>query len=233
MRARFALGFLGSVATASFGVWSCIPHPTDDFEDYQERIASFQGVGGGAALDSGPPPTDAQTGLYYSACLSELANFQVQRVLSFYTKTEFTPTTGGAGTLKLTIQALKVTNSAPPPTVNPADIVGGIIPDPANNPQPAAVDASGLFTLNLGQTLVPGSANPITGSNIRIENGQLLGRFGTSRFCARLSGNLEEPTPAKRTLAGERNVCIFVPIKDGDPTPTFTPQEFSASACPP
>ena len=229
MRARLALGCLGGVALGLGGVWACIPNPSGAFEDFQERIKSFEGPPieeAGPPVEAGPPPTEATEGLYYGACYSELALGQVTNVLSFYTKTKFTPDAAG-GQLELTIEALKFENLAPPAKVSREGITGGIIPAPA-----AAVNAEGQFTLSLGTVSVPGDANPISQSEVLIENAQLQGRFAAAQFCGRLTGFVVKPAAASRNLDIEKNFCQFRPIKDGDDTPVLTRADFQPSACP-
>jgi len=228
MRARVLVGFSSCFLAAALGPWACIPHPDDDFGDYQSRIRALPSQQIEAStFDAAPPPTQAVKGLYYGACLSELAFGQVTKVFNFYTNTEFTPGPSG-GTLSLTIQALRVVNGVlPPETISSSGISGGVIPAPS-----APVDAEGKFALTLGTVTVPGDSNPISGSNVLIENTTLTGRFAENRFCARLGGDVRQPAAAARTLNIDRNVCQFVPIKDGDTRPEFTAADFQPGACP-
>lgn len=227
MRARFVFGCLGFLVVASVAPWACIPHPEQDFEDYQDRVASFpKPVIEASVFEAAPPPTKAVEGLYYGACLSELAFGQTAKVFNFYTLTKYTPDPSGAK-LMLSIQPLAVVQQAPPPTISKAGAVGSEIPAPAAN-----VDAEGKYLLELGTVNVPGAANPISGSDVVISSAKLQGRFSEAKFCARLGGNVEKPEAAKRTLDMEQNICQFVPIKDGDPTPTFTQADFQAASCP-
>jgi len=227
VRARFTLGCLGAF-TIAFGMsWACIPHPGADFEDYQERVAALPRSGGDAStFDVGPPPANAVEGTYYGACLAELAFGSASKRFNFFTTTKYTPEAGGAK-LQMTIQPLKVVNNQPPATVTKADAVGSEIATP-----PADVAASGRFRLELGLTKVAGAANPITGSDVEIENAFLDGRFGEARFCARLGGRVTQPAAAARDLDPELNICHFIPIKDGDPMPTFVNEDFQPESCP-
>jgi hypothetical protein len=228
MRARFVLGCLAGLALGVAGSWACIPDPSGDFAEYQSRVAALpkEPVIEGGTFEASAPPTEAVQGLYYGACLSELAFGQLKAVFNFYTQTKYTPDPAGAK-LELTIEALAAPERAPPPTVSRAGILGGVIPAP-----PAPVDQEGRYTLDLGLVTIPGGANPISGSNVRIEGAALQGRFGTTSFCARLTGHVAEPAAAARDLDIEKNVCKFVPIKEGDPTPTFVREDFAAASCP-
>jgi hypothetical protein len=228
MRARLVLGSLGCVTAVLIAPWACIPHPEQDFEDYQERIANFpKETVEAAAFDTSAPPTSAVEGLYYGACLSELEFGQPKLVFNFYPMTKFAPEPTPAQ-LTLSIQSLKVINRAPPPTISLAGVIGSPIAAPATT-----VDAEGLFLIQLGTVIIPGEANPVSGSEAQIDDAVLRGRFGADRFCARLGGRVIRPTAAARTLKDGENICQFVPIKDGDPTPTFTGANFQAASCPP
>lgn len=228
-RAPLAFGCLGFVVAALTAPYACIPHPDTDFEDYQERIASFpKPVIEASVFETAPPPTQAVEGIYYGACLSELAFGQPDNVFNFYTKTKYTPgANGGPGKLELSIQPLVVINKKPPPTISLAGAVGAAI-----EAKPADVDAAGKYLINLGTVTVPGTANPISGSDVLIESATLQGSFAAERFCARLGGEVKQPIAAARTLDTSQNICQFVPIKDGDARPPLTAAEFQAASCP-
>jgi hypothetical protein len=227
LRARFAVGCLGALAIAVGSTWACIPNPGGDFEDFQERLASFpKQVLEASTFEAAPPPTQAVEGTYYGACVAELAFGQANKRFSFFTTTKFTPEAAG-GTLELSIQPLKLANEAPPATVTKADAVGSLIPAP-----PATVAADGKFRVELGTVTVPGAANPISGSDVEILNAFLQGRFAEGKFCSRLGGEVTKPAAAARTLNPAKNTCYFVPIKDGDPMPEFTNNDFADGICP-
>lgn len=230
MRPRSLLLGLASagVSAACLGI-ACIPNPSGDFDKYDDRT---QGMGpdegdGGGGFD-GAPPTEATEGLYYGACLTQLAFGRTDRVFNFYVTTKFTPE-GAGGQLELTLQPLKLNpeTNGPPATFSLAENGTG---DKSSSPA-GAVAGDGKYTLDLGVVLVPGNANPITGRDVRIEGTTLVGRFAEERFCARLSGQVTQPTQIP--LEAPRNICQFVAAKDGDPTPILTePADFAASACP-
>ncbi len=227
-RARITLGCLGALVVAFGTTWACIPHPDQDFEDFQGRAAAFPKQEIEASVfEAAPPPTQAVKGLYYGACLAELGFGQPTKRFSFYTLTEFTPSDGGSSKLQLSIQPLKLENAQPPSTVSKAGAVGAEIPAP-----PADVAASGRFTLQLGTVYVPGAANPISGSDVEITGANLDGRFAEARFCARLGGKVVKPAAAARDLNPPDNICQFIPIKDGDPMPAFTEADFQTASCP-
>lgn len=222
---------LSVLVAAIAGTAACFPNPAKDFDEYAEsadELAPPPPVSeAGAGFDAGLPPTEAVEGTFYGACLSQLAYYQLKRVFNFYTETKFVPGEGG-GTLSMTLQPLKLSEAeGPPETVSKAGVVGE-----KKDIQPSApnVAADGRYTIELGTTTVPGDANPITGRDVIIENAKLTGVFGQERFCARLNGNVTQPI--QLTLDPPENICQFVPIKDGDPTPTFTLDDFTPEACP-
>lgn len=226
-RSRFAVGCLAGVAIAVGTTWACIPHPGGDFEDYQERIGDFpKAIIEASTFEAAPPPTEAVEGLYYGACVSELAFGQVSNAFNFYTLTKFTPDEEG-GKLELSIQALRIENSQPPATVATSGIVGDAISAPA-----ASVASNGRYRLELGTVNVPGEANPISGSPVEIAGASIEGRFAEAKFCGRLGGEVLRPAAAARQLDPPLNICQFFPVKDGDPTPALDFAEFQPESCP-
>lgn len=175
--------------------------------------------------DSGEgAPVTTVKATYVGACRPELTNNPLKR-LSFFTHTEFT--SGAPGKLELTLRPLRVVDLSPPPTVSSKDVVGSDIIAASTN-----VASDGRFQTKLGTVLVPGSAQPISGSDLEINGAFLDGRFAESKFCARLGGQLVRPSPAARTLDPSNNICQFVRVDDGDPMPSFTAADFTPDACP-
>lgn len=217
---------LAGVFLAVVGSYACIPDPGGDFDDYQGRVAALPKGPDIGSFDGSAAPTETVEALYYGACMSELAFNDPNQVFNFYTQTKFTPNASG-GTLELTIAPLATNGRAPPPTISKAGIVSDVVVSP-----PTAVDQEGRYKSELGIVAFPGTANPITQSDVKLVKVALQGRFGTNVFCARLVGHIEQPKAVERDLDIEKNVCRFVPIKDGDPTPTLTPDQFAAGSCP-
>jgi hypothetical protein len=181
-------------------------------------------------VDSGAPASGA-TGTYYGACLSELAFDQVKKVFSFYVVTTGAIADAAPGdTLALEATALKLESAGPPAEVSKAGEVGAATSAPAV----AYTQPTEQYALQLGTVTIPGAANPISGSDVVISNTGLLVdvRAGQQRFCARMYGHVDAPAAAARTLDPAQNVCQFVPITDGAPTPTFSLGDFAAAGCP-
>lgn len=226
--AGVALALAGGAALAV----GCLPDPHGDFDDYTERTDTFKpGVpeastdGGG--VETGPPPTEATEGLYYGACLSQIAFGRADRVFNFYTKTKFTPdpATGG-GSLTLSLQALKLENNVQPSTVSESGTTGPV--QSSQEPATPNVEGSGRYQITLGTVNVPADANPITGRDVVIENAGLQGHFTQGNFCAQLFGTVT--VPISITLDPNSNTCLFAPVTDGQATPKFVEADF-ANGC--
>lgn len=237
-----AIFLSGSAIGAMACVIACIPHPDKDFEDYGERTKSFStsSSSGDAGQFDGSTVTEPTEGLYYGACLSQLAFGAPNKVFNFYTKTKFVPGTNGApGKLTLTLQALKLKDNpggtnppAPPETFSKA----GLLP-PEQTSKEVPVEGTKVNIVfndvagRPGLVVVPGDANPITGRDVEIENVKLTGIFAKEKFCALLNGSVVKPVTLE--LEPPRNVCQFIPVKEGDKTPVLTkPEDFAASTCP-
>ena len=243
MQKTRAIFLSGAAVGAMACVIACIPHPDKDFEDYTERTASFSGTSG-AVVDAGPIDattiTEPTEGLYYGACLSQLAFGAPNKVFNFYTKTKFVPDASG-GKLTITLRALKLKTApdgtiaspaAPPDTVIAAGFLG---PDQSSlESQVQGTKISVGFPPvggRAGLVVVPGDANPITGRDVEIENVKLTGVFAKEKFCALLNGTVVKPVNLE--LEPPKNVCQFIPIKEGDKTPILTkPEDFAAGTCP-
>jgi hypothetical protein len=221
MRSRW-LGFVLATSIPSFvcGI-GCIPHPADDFNDYNARTEPYRQTAD-ASSDSAPPEGSVK-GLYFGACLSKLAAGRVDRVLRFYTEVDFVKdATGPTGKISLKLTSMKLApGNAPPPTVSKSETVGktySIDNQPTNElgvysgPLGSDTDGNGIPDVQ-----IPGEANPISGREIVLENVNVPGRFAPGTFCSQLIGHVVQPTDVE--LEGPANTCIFIPVNVGDPTP--------------
>ncbi|MBX3230163.1 MAG: hypothetical protein KIT84_24980 [Labilithrix sp.] len=233
MRVRFLFGSLAALGIAA----ACIPHPETDFEDYQKRIVPFQQeevVDSGPPIETGPPPTEAVEGTYFATCLTELDRSNVNKAFSFLVATSFTPNDSG-GELKITLEALALVDGKPPTSSARSGIVGAPLPEITGN-----TNAEGSFVATLAEgqkATFPGAANPISGSDVELITGNgvqvgLSGRYVEEKFCARLTGRINQPAAARRNLNPDQNFCIFNKITEGDPAPTVTREEFTPANCP-
>ncbi len=166
--------------------------------------------------DSGPPPdTNTPTELFYAACLTQLAFGDTSKVLSFYSEVK---ASASASTLNVAIQPLALAGGKPPTTFSASGRVGARID------ASSVTGSAGAFALSLGTMDVPGSANPISGSDITVETAKLEGTYAKDRFCARLGGKLTKPIAAD--LEPANNICIFVKVADGGATPALAQGDF-------
>ena len=245
MRAR-SLVVASLVCGPAVGL-ACLPDPKGDFADYQEAVIPYKPEAGGGSFD-GAAATEAVEGTFYGACLSQLAQNNPEKVFSFLADTKFTPNAGGAGgKLVFKITPLKTDQdpslpegqrgTKPAATVSRANVTGTML----GSETPVDTDARGKFVAPFGQVNVPGDANPISKRPVVIDNGGMTGLFsqgaasgpdGGASFtiCTRLTGDVT--TPLTLSLDPSLNVCQFRQIKDGDPTPTFTKEDFLPGTCP-
>ena len=217
---------LGALALCAVAPVACFPDPAGDFKDYTDNTAPFRVTpkDAGPATDSAPP-TVAEEGLYYGACLSTLAAGRIDRVLRFYTETKFTPDpAGGTGKLTVKFTSMKLgPSNGPPVSVSKSETVG------MTYTVETTTDSKGLYAAALGTVNVPGASNPISQRDIVVEETSLPGKFARDKFCSQLIGHVTVPTDIR--LAGEDNTCVYIKVKEGDPTPVLKPDrsDFPAS----
>lgn len=221
MRSRWLGVVLGVSIPAS--IVGCLPHPADDFDDYNKRTEQYRQTVD-ASSDSAPPEGSVKQ-LYFGACLSKLAAGRVDRVLRFYTEVDFVKdATGPTGKISLKLTALKLApGNQPPPTVSKSETVGTTY---SVDNQPT--NALGVYAAPIGtdtdgngipDVQIPAASNPLSGRDIVVENASLPGRFSPGTFCSQLIGHVVQPTDID--LEGPANTCIFIPVKEGDPTPAL------------
>lgn len=214
----------------SFAVWSsvlaiaCIPHPADDFQDYGDKTADLRKAPeqDAAAPVDAAPPVKPVNGIYFGVCYSQLSAGRQDRVLRFYTETSFVPSaTGGALTLRITPLMLP----ADPTKIEEAIFGKAAKRGDTFTVNAAPVDAKGLFTANFGTVFMPKEVNPISGRLVELRQATFTGRYAdTKKFCAKLSGQLVQPSEA--TFTADANTCLFLESKEGDPYPNPELKEY-------
>jgi hypothetical protein len=196
------------------------------------QIAAIGGdAGGGGDADggsipdasSGDAPRDGNnvavtSGLYYGACLPQLAFGDSTKVFNF--RVEITPQGSG---LSLRMTPLRLSPSRTPPQVVSASGTVGTAASGSDGTLPS-------MELALGTVTIPSEANPLSGGAVTIQSAGLAGTFTSGAFCARLSGTITMPVTL--TLEPEQNICRFVSITEGAATPTFPASEFAQGSCP-
>ncbi|MBX3231120.1 MAG: hypothetical protein KIT84_37285 [Labilithrix sp.] len=188
--------------------------------------------------DAGPEASTQgplrRTGTYYATCLTELDRSDVDKAFSFLATTSFTRNTAG-GDIEITLEALALVDGKPPTSSARSGIVGAPTPKFTGT-----TNAEGSFVATLAdgqKATFPGAANPISGSDVELITGNgvqvgLSGRYVEEKFCARLTGRINQPAAARRNLDPEQNFCIFSRIAEGDPAPTVTREELTPANCP-
>lgn len=194
---------------------ACLPHPSGDYDDFVDETAGLRGVardGGGIAVEASVP-VEKTKGVYFAVCLPSLVTGRVDRALRFYAETEFTPTEGGAGTLKMLLSpfAVAARTFSRDSIAGPALDVGDAIP------VTAAADFSGaISTAN-----IPGAANPISGSDISIVDITLAGKFSASgNFCSDFKGQVTQPI--QNAFVAQ---CLYLDLEEGTTFDVIPPSE--------
>lgn len=211
---------------------ACIPDPKGEYDDYVSRTKNFDGGATpapnlDASIDTKPPDTATES-LYVGICVTALANKDPSQALRFYTESKFTPDPGGGGKLTLTLTPMVGWDPTVPPsgqftqpkTVSKSETRGSGVT--LQDIQVAA--GAGRFTANLGTVNLPPEANSLSGRPAIIDNTTLDGRFGDPEFCSTLGGQLK--VPYEYTFNPADNTCLFVKVKEGDPLPTKTADQF-------
>jgi hypothetical protein len=175
-------------------------------------------IDAGGASDAGqamnPPVT---SGLYYLACLTSLANGDPQKVFNFRATLTATATQLSVSATPLAIDV----SGGPPQTVSTAGQVG------SSATLMSAFASQFAFTTGAKTMTIPAEANPISGDTIVIDGAVLKGKLTSGQFCATLEGDVSQPIAL--TLDAQSNTCLFVPITEGDATPTFSAGDFTCS----
>jgi hypothetical protein len=163
------------------------PDPEGLFDDFVGRTARDLAVGdqGGGAIHD----------ISGTFLLSLAATIQESTPLQFLVQSTLTQNGDGTATLNLAVQPLSASDRMPVGEVSMAE--------------GTKIDANGQFTIKLGTQMVPGEANPITGSPI-VATLDLLGIVRSkNRFCGDVMGMVTSPTTID--LAGSKWGAIRVP----------------------
>ncbi|MBX3191810.1 MAG: hypothetical protein KF819_32770 [Labilithrix sp.] len=182
------------------------------------------GDAGADSASADATDTDAVTEvsqLYYTSCYTKVAPGRVDRALRFYTETTFRAGPGGdTGSLSLRMTPLKLdAEFKPPPTVSKSEIVGATI-----IVNEASTNARGVYAAPVGYLTIDRAANPLNPSEeLFFEDVAIPGRFTEGRFCSQWMSRsiVRGGTPTPPPMEGPENTCIYVPVNEGDPTPTL------------
>jgi hypothetical protein len=206
----FALSTVCFVATGTAFAFAACVNPKTDYDNYLARTeGGASPTGEGGPTFDGASPDAGFTQEYVMACTSQIAQGSAAQATYFMVTVAYTPgAPGDDGTLDFTDQALMLgpsmagyPNGSPPTRVSPG--IGDVV---TVNGSPVTPD--GHCDVVFGATIVPGAANPITGTDIHFTDSTLHFLVGPgSQLCAELSGDVTEPLTV--TLDPTQNICIF------------------------
>jgi len=140
--------------------------------------------------DTGPAPGGPQL-------LLLAINTPLAQGLPFQAVVNATP---GTGTVDLTLQFLSLDLGS---TTTPRQPVGDVYAYPG-----LPVDATGTFYWDTGVILIPGAANPITGSDIVASIQANVAPVGTPAFCGAVGGTVT--SPIQTTLDGSTHAMTAI-----------------------
>jgi hypothetical protein len=211
------------ICSASFT--ACLPDAEKDYEDFRadtadvrgKKVIDFSPQGGaggaggeaGAGGDAGSPGLAEIGGTFQVTCLPSISGGDPAKALRFVGKVELTKDSPEAtsGTASFTFTPLKI------PATSLADTSGTSF----STSSPVAVSVGEPFTLALGDNVsVPGDANPISGSEILLNNVSMKVRVRTSDFlCSELDGQAVKPLMIDLAAAESVDVCLFDRVPEG------------------
>jgi hypothetical protein len=215
------------VVSLALGVSGCVD-PQGDYNDYIKRTDKYRSSSEAGVIDS-TAPTNAIKATYYLACLPNLAFGDISKLFRFYAESEFTPAVGG-GKLTYHLTPMRIRDDA-----------GALLPAGTLTFKKEAlgtltvtdtpVATNGKFVANFMTAMVAATSNPISFRDITVANTTVTGIFqsapdgGPGDYCGGLSGNVTAPITQDLGAAAD-NVCLFKPMKDGDPLPVIVVSDF-------
>ena len=214
--------FVSSLAALAVPVVACVD-PQQDYNDYSNRTADAHGIPALPTFDAGEagplyaPDAGFMSNDFYMSCLTGNAEGDPTKASLFVAHINYAPASGGGGILIFGNQVLKeyptkLSDLAPGGTYYQALPASG-----------ATVNPNGTAHMTYGPTLIPASANPVTGMDLTFSETILDFHIESeSQICANLVGDLTAPIVGQ--VAGP---CIFRLL--GSPTadlPTFQLSDF-------
>jgi hypothetical protein len=184
----------------------------DPKTDYDNWVASTVDAHVVPTVDAGVVeaslPEGGFTQTYAMACVSQIASDVISEATLFTATVTFTPSATGGGTVDFSDQTLMAGATSLSQLVGTPRTING---------NPVAPD--GTFDVNFVESTFPGSANPVDGEDVDIQNCVLHFHLGPgTHLCSNLSGNLI--TPIMTPLDPAQNICIYLPTTDQIPPMT-------------
>lgn len=182
-------------------------HPTDDYEAYLDVVKKRTSNKPPPATCLGTPvTTDVDiSGTYVGYCRVNFASAaQALRLATRFTKT------GSSVEAKLT----------------PLKVGAKTVNDTVGDPEVSATGTieGGKFTLSVGTVKVSGTANPISGSDIELNNAVFQAVINSKEeILAELDGKLVKPLMQDLSAKDQTDFCMFVLLADGMTLPEPPP----------
>lgn len=192
-----------ALTLASLVCVACVD-PQQDYDDYTSRTADAHGIPAitlDASVDTGPlyaPDAGFSSSLFYMSCLTGSAEGNPAEASNFVANVKYTPNaSGGGGLLFFSNHVLK----ANPGTLS--DTAG--MAYTANPTTGGKVNPDGTATMTFGETMIPGSANPVNMQDLTFSQTTLTFHIESeTQICANLDADLT--SPVVMTLTGP---CVF------------------------
>jgi hypothetical protein len=188
-------------------------HPTDDYESYLDLVKKRTSSSKPPAGCLGTPDTSGVdlTGTFVGYCRVNFASAsQALRLATRFTQTgttleaKLTPLKTGAKTVNETVGDPELTATT--------DIL------------------EGKFSLDVGTVKVSGGANPISGSDIQLDNAVFEAVINSKdEILAELNGQLVKPFTLDLSDETKTDICLFVRLADGTTLPEPPPGEAELS----
>ncbi len=199
----------GILILACFVAASC-HDPLSDYDDYAERTADQHSPPPLPTGDANPDaplfaPDAGFVDTYFESCLSGNAEGNPAEANNFKAVLTFTASSSSpGGTVKLSTQPMAVGGTSLSDTV-------GVI-----STSTGTVGPNGSATLDYGPYVIPGTANPITGTDIDLMSSSVqLHVESPDQVC----GNLSGPATVSGVNLSLAAICIFV--RNPIPLPSF------------
>jgi len=181
-------------------------HPTDDYETYLDIVKKRTSTAPPATCLGTPVTSEVDlTGTFIGYCRVNFAD--ASQALLLATTFAQTGTKVEAKLVPLKIGAKTVDDTVgDPETLASAEVDGG------------------KFSLDFGTVKISGSANPISGSDIQLDNAVFEGVINSKdEILAELEGQLVKPFMFDLSDASKADICVFLRLADGKTLPETPP----------
>jgi len=209
MHRRFIFSLLASLSALA----GCA-NPKAEYDDFVERTNTIRG-GDSAVADTTPPDVTASdldiTGTWLGACLPNNIASNPEVALLFMVEAKFTAEASGGGKVDITMTPMKDTATKMDKSETSGASFGKTgIP----------VATNGQFTLDVGDITIPGDAQRIGASTLKLTGIVFKNQISAKdKYCAEIDGKLV--SPFEIDLGPPGDYCVFKPVALGGALPTF------------